>query len=250
MPFSSSSRNHATRAPREARDPHPPPTAARQRKTVSFALEDPEHSSSTSKLTRPSSSPGELSHWDEIAQELDAPVASRPSSMLKRKAEDYPEPRRSSVLPRPSSPTVTRKAVFKPESSPPVSFRRHLHSMRIPTDGSRRVDELNHTDTLMARHLPLTVAPPKVDGPPALTFMGGILDEALQECAREKIRTPPRNVNAMARHKNGPAGVLRRITADIVPNERHSVVWDASPRYVSHMLPQAPYRHLIPAVSK
>lgn len=65
--------------------------------------------------------------------------------------------------------------------------------------------------------------------------MGGIIDEALQECARDKIRTPPRNVKALAKAKvmEGAPGVLRRITADIVPTERHSVVWDAGERYVS-----------------
>ncbi|KAI1786277.1 hypothetical protein LXA43DRAFT_1085553 [Ganoderma leucocontextum] len=227
MPFSSSSRNHATRAASEVSDPRPLSNGARHKKTVSFALDEPEPRSSTSKLPRVSSS-GELSHWDEIAQELDAPATSRAPSMLKRKAEDYPDSRRSLVSPRLGSPTMTRMSVFKPESSPPVSFRRPLSSRRVPNDESHPVDEPNDADKLMARHLPHTLAPSEFARRPARTFIGGIVDEAMQECAREKILSPPRNVKASARSMDGPSGVLRRITADIVPNERHSVVWDAS----------------------
>ncbi|PIL34748.1 hypothetical protein GSI_02535 [Ganoderma sinense ZZ0214-1] len=230
MSFTSSSRNHATGASSDARDPRPSSDGTRQKKTVSFALEEVEAEaeprSSTSKLVPlRASAPDELSHWDEIAQELDSPAPSRPSSVLKRKAEDYPEPRRTrTALPsRPGSPTVMRKAVFKPvASSPPVSYRRPLYSRPVP----------NHGDTkdLVARRLPQRTTSSKADRAPGLTFMGGIVDTALQECARDKIRSPPHNVKATARSMEGSPGVLRRITADIVPNERHSVVWDANER--------------------
>ncbi len=60
---------------------------------------------------------------------------------------------------------------------------------------------------------------------PTRTRMGEIVDEALKDFARERSAVFRPVVT-----KLGPPGVLQRISADIVPHERYSTVWDADER--------------------
>ncbi|KAI0747391.1 hypothetical protein C8Q74DRAFT_1374429 [Fomes fomentarius] len=57
---------------------------------------------------------------------------------------------------------------------------------------------------------------------PTRTRMGEIVDEALKDFARERSV-----VFRPVITKLGPPAVLQRISADIVPHERHSTIWDA-----------------------
>ena len=214
MPFSSS-RNHAARAASEDSRPRSLPTNT-PRKTVTFALEQqPKRSSSQDGHARDNPAynhPGATSHWDEIAAELDTPATPvDPSSHLKRKAEDYPDRSGGTVTFRPGSPTITRSRtpVFTPQS---------------PYRGSKSIDAST------ARCVSSVPKPAQSDSPPGRTFIGGIVDEWIEEYAREKLRSPPPNTRALARRKDSLGSVLRRITADIVPNERHSTIWDAGER--------------------
>ncbi|TBU22084.1 hypothetical protein BD311DRAFT_167234 [Dichomitus squalens] len=235
MPFSLS-RNHATRAASEAGSPRSTPNSP-PRKTVTFALEQPECSSSRGGLPHNSSVydvSGVSSHWDEIAAELDTPATSvDASSHLKRKAEDYPDPNGGAPTFRPGSPTLTRsrKPVFTPQPSHTGTTSRGLSrsSGQQPHQGSDVNHEPVDIDMLMSQHVPPVPTLSAFNLPPR-TFVGNAVDEWIEEYARERLRSPPPNTRAMAKRRDGPAGVIRRITADIVPNERHSTVWDANGR--------------------
>ncbi|KAI0737843.1 hypothetical protein C8Q80DRAFT_1114758 [Daedaleopsis nitida] len=189
------------------------------KKHVAFAMEKSRappvltRTASMRRLGEADADSADHDHWTDIASELDTHPSS-PSS--KRKAADERDPRYG-ALARPGSPIMSRNHSDVERRLPSGSGSKASGRKNKSAGAGFREVRLPHNalPSLSAFELPPTPLPP--------IHMGGVTDELLREFAREKTASFHPAVT-----KRGPAGVLQRISIDIVPNERHSTVWDAN----------------------
>ncbi|RPD54146.1 hypothetical protein L226DRAFT_516611 [Lentinus tigrinus ALCF2SS1-7] len=221
-----STRNHPPEAVPDTRRASSPMVNTKPRKTVTFGRELKRTPSMLDVSNADSDPAADESfvlddHWEEISMELDAD-GSLPG---KRKFECEGDPRYGS--PRPSSPILTRShAVFTPvvPSQAPLSDR--LPPNNESRDTSKAASKGTHLDVALRPFL-APVPLPTVSAfevPPGRTIAGEIMDEVLKDYAQEKNRV----FKPIPVTKRGPSGVLQRINIDIVPNERHTTVWDVN----------------------
>ncbi|KAI0686510.1 hypothetical protein C8T65DRAFT_771575 [Cerioporus squamosus] len=232
VPFSS--RNHPAEETRDARRASSPMAKTKEKKTVSFGRDSPRPLPDVPGPLKRTPSMVDLSHadsdaaadgasadhWEEIAMDLDG--GGSPSG--KRGFECEGDPRYGTMTPRPGSPILTRtQSVF----TPLVPSQAPLPGRLTPQNESKSTSKGTHRDVALRPFLapiPLPTPSSAFEIPPSRTIAGEIIDEVMKDYAREKNRTsPPIPVT-----KRGPVGVLQRINIDIVPNERHSTVWDAN----------------------
>ncbi|RDX42550.1 hypothetical protein OH76DRAFT_1411035 [Lentinus brumalis] len=214
VPFSS--RNHPPTETSEGRRASSSMTKTKE-KTVSFGVEEPRpplrRTPSMIDLSGADSDDGRdgssSDHWEVIGMDLDGD-----------------DPGYGTTTCRSGSPIPTHK---QPVFTPLIPSQKSLTESLPSNPESKPMNKGTHRDVTLRPFLaPVTLpTPPSAfELPPSRTIAGEIMDEVMKDYAQEKNRTS----KPIPVTKLGPAGVLQRINIDIVPNERHSTVWDANER--------------------
>ena len=202
--------------------PPPTTTTSRPKRTVRF------DDAGSPPLKRRHTTPDPLGGQDVLT-----PNAS------KCNRDDDAEDDAGLMTPVPGTPIAPRKPVASrsPDSLPNRHVSRKERSKVCSEKGKRKKNGLESdfgsVVTESAPPLPSMTTPFTL--PPPRTIVDYVGEERLKEYAREKNNAM--EAAGLTKIMPGSRGVLRRITVDIVPHQRHCTVWDANEQYVQLVHP-------------